>query len=147
MRMARENCLLLHSECSYKVTYCLFSINIKNHCSSNSIPSIVYHSMGKDYYHTLQLTRSAKDNDIKAAYVPMNIFIKQFHFFSSYRRLALKYHPVKNNNDHNAHNKFNELAEAFEVLSDRRYLSRMNTYSPLIISFRQKTSDLRSVRR
>ena len=25
--------------------------------------------MGKDYYQSLQLTRSAKDNDIKAAYV------------------------------------------------------------------------------
>lgn len=101
--------------------------------------------MGKDYYHTLQLTRSAKDNDIKAAYVSMNFFMDLFQFFSSYRRLALKHHPAKNNNDHNAHTKFNELAEAFEVLSDRRHLLRMNTYSLLIISFRQKTSDLRSV--
>ncbi|CAF1019965.1 unnamed protein product [Rotaria magnacalcarata] len=60
--------------------------------------------MGKDYYQILQLTRSAKDNDIKSAY----------------RRLALKYHPVKNTNDHNALTKFNDLAEAYDVLSDHK---------------------------
>jgi hypothetical protein len=31
--------------------------------------------MGKDYYQILQLTRSAKDNDIKAAYVKIDYFI------------------------------------------------------------------------
>ncbi len=36
--------------------------------------------MGKDYYQTLQLTRSAKDNDIKAAYVKINPFISLFDF-------------------------------------------------------------------
>jgi DnaJ-class molecular chaperone len=30
--------------------------------------------MGKDYYQTLQLTRSAKDIDIKAAYVKNRLF-------------------------------------------------------------------------
>lgn len=57
---------------------------------------------------------------------PRTIFIE----FSSYRRLALKFHPVKNNNDHSAHTKFNELAEAYEVLSDRRCRLRSNVYSP-----------------
>jgi len=83
--------------------------------------------MGKDYYQTLQLTRSAKDNDIKAAYVKSRLFHLFIQFcFSlitySYRRLALKFHPVKNTNDHNAHNKFNDLAEAYDVLSDRMYI-------------------------
>jgi hypothetical protein len=31
--------------------------------------------MGKDYYQILQLTRSAKDNDIKAAYVVIDYFV------------------------------------------------------------------------
>lgn len=40
--------------------------------------------------------------------------------FFSYRRLALKYHPAKNANDQVALNKFYDLAEAYDVLSDRK---------------------------
>jgi len=39
--------------------------------------------MGKDYYQTLQLTRSAKDNDIKAAYVKIDYFISLLDFIFS----------------------------------------------------------------
>ncbi|UJR28275.1 hypothetical protein I4U23_009525 [Adineta vaga] len=60
--------------------------------------------MSKDPYQILQLTRSAKDKDIKAAY----------------RRLALKYHPLKNPNDLNVSSKFNDLAEAYDILSDHK---------------------------
>ncbi|KAK3549399.1 hypothetical protein QTP86_001230 [Hemibagrus guttatus] len=59
--------------------------------------------MGKDYYTTLEINRSASDADIK----------------QSYRRLALKYHP-QNNNQTGASEKFNQLAEAYDVLSDPR---------------------------
>lgn len=45
-----------------------------------------------------------------------------FYFSYRYRRLALKYHPAKNTNDHNAQTKFNDLAEAYDVLSDRMTL-------------------------
>ncbi|CAF3595501.1 unnamed protein product [Adineta steineri] len=58
--------------------------------------------MRQDAYQVLQINRSAKDNDIKSAY----------------RRLALKYHPLKNPNDHNAYDKFNDLAVAYDILSD-----------------------------
>ncbi|CAF3360307.1 unnamed protein product [Rotaria sp. Silwood1] len=60
--------------------------------------------MGKDYYQILQITRIAKDSEIKSAY----------------RRLALKIHPLKNIDDHNAVYKFNDLAEAYDVLSDHK---------------------------
>uniref|UniRef100_W5MGD0 DnaJ homolog subfamily B member 13 n=1 Tax=Lepisosteus oculatus TaxID=7918 RepID=W5MGD0_LEPOC len=59
--------------------------------------------MGRDYYAILEITRSATDKDIK----------------KSYRRLALKYHPYTNS-ELGAPEKFNQLAEAYDVLSDPR---------------------------
>ncbi|XP_048840000.1 dnaJ homolog subfamily B member 13 isoform X3 [Brienomyrus brachyistius] len=59
--------------------------------------------MGGDYYVSLEINRNATDADIKKAY----------------RRLALKYHPDKNN-DSGAYEKFSEIAEAYDVLSDPR---------------------------
>nr|CAB3238721.1 hsp40 heat shock protein 40 [Phallusia mammillata] len=57
--------------------------------------------MGVDYYAILLLTRNATDADIK----------------KSYRKLALKYHPDKNK-DPGSQEKFKQIAEAYEVLSD-----------------------------
>jgi DnaJ-class molecular chaperone len=57
--------------------------------------------MGKDYYKILGITRGASDDDIKKAY----------------RKLALKYHPDKNK-EASAEEKFKEVAEAYEILSD-----------------------------
>ncbi|XP_050786860.1 dnaJ homolog subfamily B member 13 isoform X3 [Gopherus flavomarginatus] len=57
--------------------------------------------MGQDYYAVLELYRTAKDADIKQAY----------------RKLALKNHPLKNKEPW-APDKFRQLAEAYEVLSD-----------------------------
>lgn len=59
--------------------------------------------MGKDYYKILGLARGASDDDIKKAY----------------RKMALKYHPDKNKSS-NAEEKFKEIAEAYEVLSDKK---------------------------
>jgi DnaJ-class molecular chaperone len=63
--------------------------------------------MGKDYYNSLQITRSAKDADIKAAY----------------RKIALNFHPIKNMGDRHALDKFRDAAEAYDVLSDRNNLN------------------------
>ncbi|XP_067322549.1 dnaJ homolog subfamily B member 13 isoform X2 [Anolis sagrei] len=57
--------------------------------------------MGQDYYAILELTRSATDAQIKKAY----------------RKLALKYHPFKNDAPW-AQEKFKQIAEAYDVLSD-----------------------------
>lgn len=59
--------------------------------------------MGKDYYKTLGLQKGASDDDIKKAY----------------RKLALKYHPDKNKTP-GAEEKFKEVAEAYEILSDKK---------------------------
>ncbi|XP_076130038.1 dnaJ homolog subfamily B member 13 isoform X1 [Alosa pseudoharengus] len=57
--------------------------------------------MGRDYYAALEINRNATDAEIKKAY----------------RRLALKNHP-QTNDQPGAYEKFNLLAEAYDVLSD-----------------------------
>ena len=56
----------------------------------------------KDYYGTLGVSKTADDKEIKKAY----------------RKLAMKYHPDKNPGDKEAEEKFKEINEAYEVLSD-----------------------------
>eukprot|EP00088_Acartia_fossae_P001625 TRINITY_DN10648_c0_g1_i5.p1 TRINITY_DN10648_c0_g1~~TRINITY_DN10648_c0_g1_i5.p1 ORF type:complete len:518 (-),score=115.90 TRINITY_DN10648_c0_g1_i5:117-1670(-) len=58
--------------------------------------------MAKDYYSILGVGKGATDDDIKKAY----------------RKLALKFHPDKNK-DEGAEEKFKEIGEAYEVLSDK----------------------------
>jgi len=55
-----------------------------------------------DYYKILELKKDATESDIKQAY----------------RKLARKYHPDLNPNDHDAKAKFQQINEANEVLSD-----------------------------
>ncbi|XP_032488939.1 dnaJ homolog subfamily B member 4 isoform X4 [Phocoena sinus] len=57
--------------------------------------------MGKDYYGILGIEKGASDEDIKKAY----------------RKQALRFHPDKNKSPQ-AEEKFKEVAEAYEVLSD-----------------------------
>ncbi|QJA06647.1 molecular chaperone DnaJ [Thermosulfurimonas marina] len=58
--------------------------------------------MKKDYYALLGVPRNATQEEIKRAY----------------RRLALKYHPDRNPGDPEAEERFKEISEAYEVLSD-----------------------------
>jgi curved DNA-binding protein len=63
----------------------------------------------KDYYSILGVAKNSSSEDLK----------------KSYRRLARKYHPDMNPGDKAAENRFKEVTEAYEVLSDaekrRRY--------------------------
>lgn len=58
----------------------------------------------KDYYSVLGVARGASADEIK----------------KSYRKLAMKFHPDKNPGDKKAEEKFKELSEAYEVLSDQK---------------------------
>ena len=66
----------------------------------------------RDYYEVLGIAQDASDQEIK----------------SSYRKLALKYHPDKNPNDKNAEEKFKEAAEAYSVLSDPEKRARYDRF-------------------
>lgn len=64
-----------------------------------------------DYYKILELSKDASDRDIKSAY----------------RRLSKMYHPDKNSSPE-AHEKFIEIGEAYEVLSDPEKKSNYDTH-------------------
>ena len=59
--------------------------------------------MSKDYFKTLGIGKNASHEEVKRAY----------------RKLAKQYHPDKNKAE-NAAEKFKEIGEAYEVLSDKR---------------------------
>lgn len=56
----------------------------------------------RDYYEVLGVEKGADENTIKKAY----------------RKMAMKYHPDQNPDNHEAEEKFKEAAEAYDVLSD-----------------------------
>ncbi len=62
----------------------------------------------RDYYEILGVDRNADENTIKRAY----------------RKLAMKYHPDRNPDDADAAEKFREVTEAYEVLSDKEKRAR-----------------------
>jgi curved DNA-binding protein len=58
----------------------------------------------KDYYKILGVERNASEEDIRKAY----------------RKLAMKFHPDRNPNDKQAEERFKEINEAYQVLSDAK---------------------------
>src|SRR4051795_7920880 len=58
--------------------------------------------MPRDYYEVLGVARGADESEIKKAF----------------RKLARQLHPDQNPDDPDAEDRFKELAEAYEVLSD-----------------------------
>ncbi|MEY6433376.1 molecular chaperone DnaJ [Thioalkalicoccus limnaeus] len=66
----------------------------------------------RDYYQVLGVQRNASEADIKKAY----------------RRLAMKYHPDRNPDDAESEQRFKEINEAHEVLSDAKKRSAYDQF-------------------
>ena len=69
-------------------------------------------SATRDYYEILGVSRDASDKDIKSAF----------------RRLARELHPDVNPDDPTAEERFKEVAEAYEVLSDAEQRARYDRF-------------------
>src|SRR5690606_8701288 len=70
----------------------------------------------KDYYKVLGVAKDAKGDEIKKAY----------------RKMARKFHPDVNPNDKTSEEKFKEVQEAYDVLSDekkRKVFDRFGYYN------------------
>ena len=66
----------------------------------------------RDYYEVLGVSRGASEDEIKKAY----------------KKMARKYHPDLNPGDKSAEEKFKEVNEAYEVLSDADKKARYDQY-------------------
>ena len=84
--------------------------------------------MARDYYDILGLSKSASDSEIK----------------SSYRKLAMKYHPDRNPGDKKAEEKFKEISESYEILKDPQKKAAYDQYGHAAFSQENTTSASRS---
>jgi molecular chaperone DnaJ len=76
----------------------------------------------RDYYEILGVDRSADNDEIKKAY----------------RKLALKFHPDRNPNDKTAEEKFKEVGQAYEALSDPQSRAAYDQYGHAAFDARQR---------
>ncbi|WP_162674508.1 DnaJ domain-containing protein, partial [Vibrio variabilis] len=66
----------------------------------------------RDFYEVLGVDRDASERDIKKAY----------------KRLAMKYHPDRNQGDDAAAEKFKEVKEAYEILTEPQKKAAYDQY-------------------
>ncbi|MCW8346103.1 MULTISPECIES: molecular chaperone DnaJ [Vibrio] len=66
----------------------------------------------RDFYEVLGVGRDASERDIK----------------KTYKRLAMKYHPDRNQGDESAADKFKEVKEAYEILTDPQKKAAYDQY-------------------
>jgi curved DNA-binding protein len=74
----------------------------------------------KDYYKILGVERKASADDIRSAY----------------RKLAMKFHPDKNPGDKKSEDKFKDINEAYQVLSDDQKRARYDQLGSAYSNFR-----------
>jgi chaperone protein DnaJ len=65
-----------------------------------------------DFYETLGVAKTADEKELKSAF----------------RKLAMKFHPDKNPDDHTAEHKFKEINEAYETLKDPQKRAAYDRY-------------------
>jgi DnaJ-class molecular chaperone len=70
--------------------------------------------MAKDYYDALGVNKSASDGEIKSAY----------------RKLARQYHPDRNPGDKAAAERFKEIQQAYDILSDKKKRQQYDQFGP-----------------
>lgn len=68
--------------------------------------------MGKNYYEILGVNKNSSDDEIKKAY----------------RKLSKQYHPDLNPNNKEAEEKFKEIAEAYDVLTNKEKRQNYDTF-------------------
>ena len=76
----------------------------------------------KDYYHVLGVERSASADDVRKAY----------------RKLAMQYHPDRNPGDKQAEERFKEINEAYQVLSDPQKRARYDQLGSAYSNWQQR---------
>lgn len=76
----------------------------------------------KDYYKILGVERNATEAEVKSAF----------------RKLALQYHPDRNQGNKQAEEKFKEINEAYEVLSDKEKRARYDQLGDSYSSWQQR---------
>ena len=79
-----------------------------------------------DYYKVLGIAKTASSAEIKKVY----------------RKLALKYHPDKNNGDKASEAKFKDISEAYAVLSDEQKRQQYDTYGSAEFQQRYSQEDI-----
>ncbi|XP_055920877.1 protein tumorous imaginal discs, mitochondrial isoform X2 [Eupeodes corollae] len=116
------------STCSNRFEYSIQNVFTGKHHSKTLLSSTTtgnqpittlirsFHRSGRlnksDYYQTLGVPKNASAKDIKKAYY----------------QLAKKYHPDTNKDDADSGKKFQEVSEAYEVLSDEQKRREYDTY-------------------
>src|SRR5512143_2887319 len=76
----------------------------------------------KDYYKILGVERSANADDVRKAY----------------RKLAMQYHPDRNPDNPQAEEKFKEINEAYQVLSDSQKRARYDQLGESYTEWQQR---------
>lgn len=101
--MHHKDCI--HTLIIFEFVFVVLSVSQRSISTSSSLAQ-------KDYYKILGVTKNSSSKEIK----------------KSYYQLAKKYHPDTNKDDPNASKKFQEVSEAYEILSDDTKRKEYDTF-------------------